>query len=212
MTKVRSNIAISLDGYAAGPNQTEEQGLGEGGEQLHEWAFQLRVFNEIHGREGGEINESDAVLRETFTNVGARVMGRNMFGAALGRGTRMTPGTDGGATSPLSARRSTCSRTTSASRSSSRTAPSSTSSPTGSSLHSQARATAGEEDIHLPGGAETINEYLVAGEVDELLLHVVPVLLGDGARLFEGVGPDVALEQLQAVEAPGVTHVKYRVG
>ena len=213
MTKVRSNIAVSLDGYVAGPNQTEEQGLGEGGDQLHEWAFQLKVFNEIHGREGGEVNESDAVLRETFTNVGARVMGRNMFGGGPGPWDEDDPWNGWWGDEP----------------------------PFGTPVYvlthhereplefengtvfhfvtdgiesalEQARATAGEEDIHLPGGAETINEYLAAGEVDELLLHVVPVLLGDGARLFEGVGPDVALEQLQAVEAPGVTHVKYRVG
>jgi len=213
MSMVRANIAISLDGFIAGPNQSEENGLGEGGEALHEWAFPLAAFQEVHGREGGEENASSQVLEESFANVGARVMGRNMFGGGPGPWDEHDPWNGWWGDEP----------------------PFSTpvyvlthhereplEFENGTVFHfvtdgiesalEQARAAAGEEDIHLPGGAETINEYLAAGEVDELLLHVVPVLLGDGARLFEGVGPDVALEQLQAVEAPGVTHVKYRVG
>jgi dihydrofolate reductase len=76
----------------------------------------------------------------------------------------------------------------------------------------QARAAAGEKDLLIGGGAELINQYLAAGLLDELELHVVPVLLGDGARLFDNLGDDeVQLEQLRAIEAPGVTHLKYRV-
>jgi dihydrofolate reductase len=75
----------------------------------------------------------------------------------------------------------------------------------------QARQAAGDEDVLIGGGAAVINQYLSAGLVDELELHVVPILLGGGSRLFEGVGPDLTLEQLRAVEAPGVAHLKYRV-
>ena len=75
----------------------------------------------------------------------------------------------------------------------------------------QARAAAAGKDVHIVGGADAINQYLAAGLVDELELHVTPLLLGGGARLFDGVGPEVRLEQVRAVEAPGVTHVKYRV-
>jgi dihydrofolate reductase len=75
----------------------------------------------------------------------------------------------------------------------------------------QARTAAAGKDVFIGGGASVINQYLAAGLVDELELHIVPLVLGGGARLFEGLGPDVELEQLRAVEAPGVTHLKYRV-
>jgi dihydrofolate reductase len=66
-------------------------------------------------------------------------------------------------------------------------------------------------DVRLGGGVATIRQYLAAGLVDELDLHIVPVLLGGGARLFDGLGPELRLEQVRAIEAPGVTHLKYRV-
>ena len=75
----------------------------------------------------------------------------------------------------------------------------------------QARAAAGGKDVTIGGGADAINQYLAAGLVDELELHVVPLVLGGGARLFDGVGPELRLEQIRAVDAPGVTHLKYRV-
>jgi dihydrofolate reductase len=75
----------------------------------------------------------------------------------------------------------------------------------------QARTAAGGKDVVIGGGARVINQYLAAGLVDELELHIVPLVLGGGARLFDGLGPDLALEQVRAIEAPGVTHLKYRV-
>jgi dihydrofolate reductase len=75
----------------------------------------------------------------------------------------------------------------------------------------EARAAAGDKDVFIGGGADVINQYLAAGLVDELELHVAPILLGGGARLFDGVGPNVRLEMLRTVEAPGVAHLKYRV-
>jgi dihydrofolate reductase len=75
----------------------------------------------------------------------------------------------------------------------------------------QARQAAEGKDVFIGGGAQIINEYLAAGLVDEVELHVVPILLGSGSRLFEGIGPNLTLEQLRAVEAPGVTHLSYRV-
>ncbi len=76
---------------------------------------------------------------------------------------------------------------------------------------SKRRAAAGDKDVFIGGGADLINQYLAAGLVDELELHVTPILLGGGARLFDGVGPDVKLEEVRSIEAPGVTHLKYRV-
>jgi dihydrofolate reductase len=75
----------------------------------------------------------------------------------------------------------------------------------------QAKEAAGDKDVFIAGGGDVINQYLAAGVVDEVELHVVPILLGSGSRLFDGVGPDLKLEQLRAVEAPGVAHLTYRV-
>jgi dihydrofolate reductase len=76
----------------------------------------------------------------------------------------------------------------------------------------RAKESAAGQDVRLWGGADVVNQYLAAGLLDELELHIVPILLGGGARLFDGLGGDVRLEQVRAVEAPGVTHVKYRPG
>ena len=75
----------------------------------------------------------------------------------------------------------------------------------------QARGAAGDKDVFIGGGADVINQYLAAGLVDEIELHVAPMILGGGARLFDGVGPDLKLERIRVVGAPGVTHLKYRV-
>jgi dihydrofolate reductase len=211
MSKLRCDISISADGYVAGPSQSEENPLGEGGEALHDWVVPLAGWREAHGKEGGEVNASAPIVEEARANVGAAVMGRNMFGP-IGGGDwgdgqwkgwwgdnppyhydvfvvthhgRAPVAMEGGTTFHF---------------------------VTDGIEHAldQAREAAGGQDVMLWGGAEIINQYLAAGLVDELELHIVPVLLGGGARLFEGVG-GIALEQMRAVEAPGVTHVKYRV-
>jgi dihydrofolate reductase len=210
MSKLRVHIAVSADGYVAGPNQSEENPLGEGGESLHDWAFPLKAFRELHGREGGEVNASNAVLEEAQANVGAEIMGRGKFGPPDGGpwGDDPWPGWWGEdppfhmpvfvlthhERDPLTLSDTTFTFVTDGIE----------------SALEQARAAAGK-DVTVGGGADAINQYLAAGLVDELELHVVPLLLGGGARLFEGVGPDLALEQLRAVEAPGVTHLKYRL-
>src|SRR5436190_2651431 len=84
MSKLRFTISMSLDGYIAGPNQSLENPLGEGGEQLHDWAYNLKTFREMHGEPGGETGVSDDVLREGFENLGAHIMGRGMFGGGPG--------------------------------------------------------------------------------------------------------------------------------
>ena len=84
MARLRSQISISLDGFVAGPNQSEEHPLGEGGEQLHDWVVKLEEWREPHGHEGGETNASSAVVRESLDNIGATIMGRKMFGGGPG--------------------------------------------------------------------------------------------------------------------------------
>jgi hypothetical protein len=84
MSKLRLNITMSLDGFVAGPNQSEENPLGVGGMHLHEWLFPLAAFRELHGETGGDTNASTPVVEGWLTNVGAVVMGRNMFGGGPG--------------------------------------------------------------------------------------------------------------------------------
>jgi len=209
MSKVRVHISVSADGYVAGPNQSLENPLGEGGEDLHEWIVGLRAWREPHGMDGGEVNASTPVVEESRTNVGAHIMGRGMFGGGPGPWDARWEGWWGEnppfhmpvfvlthhEREPLTLADTTFTFVTDGIE----------------SALEQARATAKGKDVTLGGGASIVNQYLAAGLVDELELHVVPLLLGGGARLFDGVGPDVRLELMRALEAPGVTHVKYRV-
>ncbi len=84
MSKLRCHISISLDGFVAGPNQSEENPLGEGGERLHDWVVPLAAWRQAHDKQGGEVNESARIVEESRENVGAGVMGRNMFGPVRG--------------------------------------------------------------------------------------------------------------------------------
>jgi dihydrofolate reductase len=212
MSKLRFTIVMSLDGYVAGPNQSEQDPIGEGGMQLHQWLFPLEAFRELHGEEGGEVNASTPVVEGWFENVGATVMGRNMFGGGPGPwGESPWNGWWGEdppfhhpvfvlthhAREPLELEG-------------------------GTTFHfvtdgieaafEQAREAAGGKDVSLGGGASVAQQYLAAGLVDEMEISVVPLLLGGGARLFDNLGDaKLELEQVRAVEAPGVTHLTYRV-
>lgn len=211
MSKLRFQISISLDGFVAGPNQSEEHPLGEGGEQLHEWVVKLAAWRKPHGREGGETNASSAIFEEALANVGATIMGRNMFGGGPGpwgedpwqgwwgdeppfhhpvfvltHHEREPLEKEGGTTFIFVTEGI-------------------------ESALAQAKEAAGGKDVALGGGADVAQQYLAAGLVDVLLLNVVPVLLGGGARLFDGLaGDDVRLEQVDVVDAPGVAHLEYR--
>jgi dihydrofolate reductase len=210
MSKLRVHITVSADGYVAGPNQSEENPLGEGGGNLHDWAFALKAWREPHGMEGGAVNASNRVVDEAQANVGAEIMGRGKFGGGPGPwGDDPWPGWWGEeppfhmpvfvlthhARDPLTLADTTFTFVTDGIE----------------SALERARAAAAGRDVTVGGGADVINQYLAAGLVHELELSIVPLVLGGGARLFEGVAPDLALEQVRAVEAPGVTHLKYRV-
>jgi dihydrofolate reductase len=211
MSKVRVHIAISADGYVAGPNQSEDNPLGEGGEDLHNWMLELKAWREPHGRDGGEVNENTAILEESQDNVGAEIMGRGKFGPPEGGpwGDDPWPGWWGEdppfhkpvfvvthhAREPLTLSDTTFTFVTDGIE----------------SALEQAKEAAGDKDVYIGGGASIINQYLAAGLVDEIEIHVSPLILGGGERLFDGVGADLKLEQLCAVEAPGVAHLKYRV-
>jgi dihydrofolate reductase len=210
MSRLSVHISVSADGYVAGPNQSEENPLGEEGERLHDWVVALRAWRAPHGLEGGEVNASTTVVEQAQANIGAEIMGRGKFGGGPGPwGEDPWRGWWGEdppfhmpvfvlthhQREPLTLSDTTFTFVTDGIE----------------AALEQARAAAGEKDVLIGGGADVINQYLAAGHVDELELHVVPLLLGGGARLFEGIGPDLELEQIRVVEAPGVAHLNYRV-
>ena len=211
MSKVRAHISVSLDGYVAGPNQTQEEPLGEGGERLHDWVVALKEWRGPQGMDGGEENASSAVVREELANVGAEIMGRGKFGPA-DRGPWGDDPWRGwwGENPPFHKPVFVLTHHPREPLTLSDTTFTFVTDGIEFALE-QARRVSGDKDVFIGGGADVINQYLAAGLVDELELHLVPILLGGGERLFEGSGQDVKLELVGVVEAPGVTHLKYRV-
>jgi dihydrofolate reductase len=211
MPKLRFEISISLDGYVAGPNQSEENPLGEGGEQLHEWVFPLAAWREPHGREGGEVNASSPLIEEAQSGVGAVIMGRNMFGGGPGPWGEDPWQGWWGEEPPFRTPVFVLTHHERESLTLGETTFNFVTDGIESALE-QAKGAAGELDVHLAGGGEVGGRYLSAGLIDQMQLNVVPLLLGDGTRLFEtGTGEGRKLEQILVVEAPGVTHLRYRV-
>ena len=186
---MRLGISISLDGFVAGPNPSEDDPLGEGGER----------------------NADAEVVDDAFKGVGAYIMGRRMFGGGDGPWDETWKGWWGDdppyhvpvfvlthhPREPLEMEGGT-------------TFTFVTDGIVSALEH--AREAAGDKDVALGGGADVAQQYLKAGLIDEMQIYVVPVLLGDGARLFDNLGDaEVRLECTRAVEAPGVSHLKYRV-
>lgn len=202
MTKVTADMSMSLDGLIAGPDAGVDHPLGEGGEQLHEWLYGLESRRDRHGKAGGERNRDAEVLEESFKNTGAVLMGRRMFDVAEGPWGDDPPFrmpvfvVTHSAREPLAKRETTFTFVTDGIE----------------STLEQARAAAGDKDISVAGGANVIQQCLVAGLLDEVQVHVVPVLLGDGFRLFEqlGTGP-IELQKTRVIDSPAVTHLRYRV-
>ena len=211
MSRLRLKIAMSLDGFVAGPNQSVDNPLGIGGMRLHQWAFPLAVWRAMHGLEGGEVNESTRVVEESLANIGATIMGRNMFGGHPGGWNPARPwnGWWGDnppfhhpvfvlthhAREPLPLQGGTTF----------------TFVTEGIEFAlEQARRAAGGKDVSLAGGAKAAQQYLAAGLVDEMEINLVPELLGSGERLFERVGDGLhGFELVRTVAAPGVTHFKF---
>jgi dihydrofolate reductase len=213
MSKVKLDISMSLDGFVAGPDPTLEDPLGKGGEQLHEWIVGLASWREPHGQAGGERNADDDLVREGRESTGAVIMGRRMFSGGSGP-WEDDPKADGwwGDEPPFHApvfilthhQRETVPKE----------GGTSFNFVTGGieSALEQARTGAGDKDVLIAGGAQAAQQYLKAGLLDEIQLHVAPVLLGGGTRLFDTLGPDDAkLELTDAVESLSVTHIRYRV-
>jgi dihydrofolate reductase len=213
MGKLTLDITMSLDGFVAGPNQTIEQPLGEGGERLHEWVYGLASWRERHGEAGGETNGDDEIIKESLSSTGAVVMGRRMFSGGAGP-WEDDANADGWwgddppfgvpvfilthhAREPVQKQKGTTYTFV-----------------TGgvAAALAQARAAAGDRNVQVSGGADVAQQYLREGLMDEVQIHIAPLLLGDGVRLFEGLGAGrPALEVTRVVESPAVTHIRYRV-
>jgi dihydrofolate reductase len=206
MNRVTAHLSVSLDGFAAGPNQTLENPIGEGGMQLHEWVFGTASWRAQHGLEGGADGpDSDVVARAT-DGVGAYVMGRRMFGGGDGpwdEGWRGWWGED----PPFHVPVFVISHHPRAALAMEGGTTFTFVDGVGRA-HDLAREAAGEADVAVAGGASTVNQFLAARLLDELQLHVVPVLLGAGERLFEGLTG--RLELAGVVDSPAVTHLSYR--
>jgi dihydrofolate reductase len=210
MSRLRLRISMSLDGFVAGPKQSVENPLGIGGERLHEWVFPLKAWRSVHGMEGGEVNESSAVVEESLENIGATIMGRNMFGGHPGPwdGSKPWDGWWGDdppfhhpvfvlthhPRQPLRLSDTTFHFVTQGIE----------------AALDQARNAARGKDVALAGGAEACQQYLNAGLVDEMEINLAPTLLGSGERLFEGVGDNLhGLELVRTIAAPKATHLKF---
>ena len=211
MPKLRFRISMSLDGFVAGTDQSKVNPLGIGGMRLHEWVFPLAIFRTMHGMEGGIVNENTAVVEESFNNLGATIMGRNMFGGQPGAWDVQSPwngwwGNDPPyhhpvfvlthhAREPLKLEGGTTFTFV-----------------TGGMAEAleKARQAAAGKDIALGGGAHAARQYLAAGLVDEMLVSLVPTLLGSGERLFDGIGDNMhGLELVRTITTPEVVHLKF---
>ena len=201
---------MSLDGFVAGANQSVKEPLGIGGEQLHEWVTSLATWRRAHGMEGGDVNESTRVLEQEIANIGATIMGRNMFGGHPGAWSATDPWKGWWGRNPpfhhpvfvlthhareplVMEGGTTFTFVTDGIE----------------SALEQARRAAGEKDIALSGGAQAAQQYLNAGLVDEMQLHMSPVLLGAGERLFDGLSDLHGLVLVETVAAPNVVHLKF---
>jgi dihydrofolate reductase len=214
MPKTKAQIAVSLDGYMAGPNQSEENPLGEGAGGLHEWIFKLASFRSEHGMgDDGETGVSDDVLRAAQENIGAVVMGRNMFGPVRGawpdENWKGWWGDDPPFHCPVYVL---------------------THHPldpfelkNGNSFHfvteglekamAEAREAADDQDVSVGGGASTLQQAIAAGHLDEVVVHQVPILLGGGERLFDHLAGGAAkVELTDVIEGADVLHLTYRFG
>lgn len=201
--KVFFEMSMSLDGFIAGPNWTPELPLGEGGARLHQWIYELASWREQHGLAGGNMNIDSDILEESIRETGAVIMGKGMFISGEkhwgshppfqmpvfiltheGRETEIKAG----GTSYIFVNDGI------------------------EAALEQAKAVAGNKNIKIAGGANCIQQYLRAGLVDEFQIHLIPVLLGGGIRLYEQLNTDhIELERTRVVESPTVTHLRFNL-
>jgi len=204
MSKVFFDVGMSLDGYIAGPNRGPKNPLGDGGVGMHEWMFRTQTFREKLGLGGaGETSRDDEIVRRIFERSGAYVMGRVMFDEGEANWPEEAPFGAPVFVLTHDARAPWVRKG-------------------GTTFHfvtdgfasalAQAKAAAKGKDVRISGGAESIRQYLDAGQIDEFTLHIAPVILGEGVRLFHRLSPEkLKFEQTASSGSELVTHVDYRV-
>jgi dihydrofolate reductase len=210
MAKLRLNMTMSLDGYVAGPGQSLENPLGEGGRALHAWAFATRSFRAMHEMEGGETGLDDDIAASRNANIGAHIMGRNMFGPVRGSwGDDPWAGwwgDDPPFHTPVFV-------LTHHPREPQEMLGGTTFYFVTEGIETaleRAIEAAGGKDVSLAGGANAAQQYLRARLIDEIEIHVVPVFLGGGSRLFENLdGGPAGYECVALVSSPAVAHYTY---
>jgi dihydrofolate reductase len=204
MSKVFVDMGISLDGFIAGPNGGAKNPLGDNGLKIHEWMFNQKSFRKHLSMEGGETkNPDNDLIENTFNRIGANIMGKNMFIEGEANWPEKSPfhcpvyvstkekrepwERPGGTTFYFT-------------------------NDTISTVLEEAKNAAGNKDVRISGGANVVQQYLDAGYVDELILHVAPILLGKGVRLFDNIEKGkFSLEIADVVNSPLVTHIFYNV-
>lgn len=205
---VVAEISMSLDGFVAGPDPSLEDPLGRGGMELHEWAFRLAAWRRPHGLEGGDDDADSALVEERQAATGAVVMGRRMFSGGAGPWDE-DPNANGWwgdeppfrkpvfvvthhAREPLVLGGTTFTFVTAGVE----------------RAVADAAAASGGKDVHISGGADVVQQALRAGLVDAFDLHLVPLFLGGGTRLFDSIAPQ-RLEVDSVLGAPRATHIRY---
>jgi dihydrofolate reductase len=206
-------ITMSLDGFVAGPSPSLEDPLGKNGMQLHEWAFDAESWRKLHGLEGGSTNQDSELIEESVASTGAVVMGRKMFSGGSG-GWEDDPRANGwwGDDPPFHVPVFVL---THHAREPQRMEGGTTFTFVTEGIESalaQARAAAGDRNVQISGGASAVQQFLRAGLVDELRVHVAPLLLGDGTRLFGEGGEPIELEATRVLSSPKATHLRFSVG
>ena len=202
MGRVISAQSVSLDGFSAGVKAGRDNPLGDDGERLHEWMVGLAAWRERHDMDGGDSNADADAIDDVFEDVGAVIMGRTMFETGeepwgdeppfhvpvfVLQHEPHEPIEKHGGTSFTFVHEGV------------------------EHALALAREVAGPKDVLIGGGADTVQQFLSAGLIDELQIDLVPIVLGDGRRFFENLPTDLRLEPTQVIDGPGATHVRYRV-
>lgn len=212
MAHVHFDITTSLDGFVAGPDPSLDDPLGKGGMQLHDWAIATAAWRERHGLEGGETGTDFDVIAEGLARQGAIVMGRKMFSGGSGP-WEDDPNGDGwwGDDPPF---RQPVFILTHHAREPVQFENGTTFTFVTGGIEAaleQARDAAGDNDVLVAGGADAIRQAVETGAVEDFQIHVAPVLLGGGVRLFDGLASPPKVELTRVIDSPKATHLSYRV-
>jgi dihydrofolate reductase len=203
MSKIIVDVAISLDGFMAGDNRGPKNPLGDGGEAIHNWMFRQKAFFRSHGMEGGEEDGADGkLIEEVFARTGAYIMGKRMFEEGEANWPedlfkkdvyvltheKREPWVQKGATTFYFINNGI------------------------ESALEKARESANGRDIRIQGGGDTVQQFFNAGLVDELTVHISPVFLGSGIRLFDNIDKTkYTIEISEVIHSPATTHINYKL-